>query len=72
MSDGDGIDSLLEYIVVDVCGFYCYIPSYHTCKTDAFRCSKRAVLICCGKLPGMLDQGPDSLPRVDKRGEKDI
>jgi hypothetical protein len=30
----------------------------------------RRYLSACGKLPGKLDQGPESLPRVDERGDK--
>jgi hypothetical protein len=70
MSGGDGMDSTLEYILSDACGFLLLCPFV---PGDQGRCSPRPGVgdaFCCGKPPSTFDQGPRSLPQVNERCER--
>jgi hypothetical protein len=64
------MDSILEYILSDVRGFYYYVPSCQTPKTVTSRGPERAMFIRCGEPLGTFDLGPGSLPWVIERGRR--
>jgi hypothetical protein len=64
MSDGDGMDFILECVVSGAHGFLLLHPVVPALMTDATRGPKRVVLIRSGEPPGTLDRRPGSLPQV--------
>jgi hypothetical protein len=70
VSGGDGMDSLLEYILTDARGFLSLRP-FMSCVRPMLLVTRSGwCLSVRRKPPSTLDQGPGSLPRADKRGGK--
>jgi hypothetical protein len=70
VSGGDGMDSLLEYMLTDVCGFQSLRPFMSYVRLMLLETWSRRCLLIHGKPPSTIDKGPGSLPRADKREGK--
>jgi hypothetical protein len=64
------MNSLLEYIMTNACGFLLLRPFVPDASDRRFpRLGAGGAYLLC-RAPGTLDWGPGSLPWVDKRGRK--
>jgi hypothetical protein len=70
VSGGDGMDSLLEYVLTVACWFLSLRPFMPYVRPMLLETWSEWCLSVHGKPSDALDRGPGSLSRADKRGEK--
>jgi hypothetical protein len=70
MSGDDVMDSLLEYILTDVCGFLLLHPFMPYVRPTLLETQRERCLSVRWKPPDTFDRGPEFIPWADERGEK--